>query len=352
MEGPWLKIHNCNELPSVVNLHEDPDCLDQVNTIFDVERWMGEGQYGMVMRLGRKEDVTYPIEQIAVKVSPVSEVELRVACKMNAARQETPIFLFTYGWLLCKEIPERWKAITNITERRHSILRTSPVLFTFMQPVEHKWFDIPYVIDHRYRTCLFILLHGLWVARSRFNFHHGDLHGGNIMLQRVKYAKDVKTTFRYGEIEASVYVEFMPRLIDYGYASTKTYKSDRDFHKTDLEMLRQTFDDRFESDSEAYGDVAFQEQKAFYAFLRSPEWKNAESNPDADSMLPLFSHSYFDVPEIQRHQVKRHKSIEARCFTCCSSNVKFQINHKISESKHFCHENCYKKMQGICRFIK
>lgn len=350
------KLHGCDELPALTKISTDADCLDRIQSVFRPLRWLGDGENGIVLLLFalKPEGKT---EELVVKISLAAstETELRIACQLNETNAETPIFPHTYGWLVCDTIPAKWIAILSDEEREHDIIaaHTGPYMFTFIQPVQEKWIETPLVIEERYRTSLFFLLHGLWVARTRIGFVHGDIHGRNIMLQpNASYTKT--TTFlRYGEIEAGVECVFVPRLIDYGEAHTQQYDMKGVYKANDLRLVREEFYDRLERDAARY-EAARPEFEALKLFIASQEWQRAEAHFDqgSEGILALLQHPYFEIPEIRRERVKQRRIEQRSCFVCCKPNVNQMIEHQYASPKYFCNSGCYSEIHAICQFIK
>jgi hypothetical protein len=224
-------------------------------------------------------------------------------------------------------------------------------LFTFVQEVTDEWLSIPHDSNARYRVTLFLLLHGLYEARARFNFEHGDIHAGNIMME---LARDSPVVVRYGQMEAELQAVFTPRLIDYGKSTTTSHAGPG--HATnDIQFVQNTFWERLEADANDNPRV-MPELRAFNKLTDSEAWYWARSEfytRGPDAILAILADGYFEVPEIRRRQVKRAalNPIE-RCFSCCSTQPAFQIQHRHAAPKSFCDAVCYQRIRGICQFIK
>lgn len=355
METPELKIHDCSELPGVTDIGVDSDCLTKVSSLFQATIWRGNGQYGFVIETMAVYGNPPRDEALIVKISGVNAQELRVACELNTLGEETFVFPHTYGWLVSPRVPDEWLLLLRIHEREHTLLMQPPPLFmfTFVQPVARKWDDAVLAAHHGYRVALFFLLHGLYVARRTIGFNHGDIHAGNIMIQY--YARRSDTRLSFGQYEAQIESNFVPRFIDYGRASSSKHREA--LGASDLRQLRKTFDERLEFDMDNHLLGANEEAIAFNRFVVDVKWREAEdrygTHGNSELILPMLQHSYFDVPEIERRQVKK-QALEPiqRCFSCCASDPRYQINHKTAAPKYFCNPHCYKAMHAICQFIK
>jgi hypothetical protein len=350
-EDKVLKIHDCSELPQLSNLEKDTDCLDRIAASFQFLKWRGNGQYGFAIETIAVYGSPPKKEKLIVKIGDVNVNEIRVACELNGLMEETPVFAHTYGWVVCHVIPRQWERFLLAAQPNHELLKNPPpvFLFTFVQPIDEKWDEILLNLDNSYRVTLFFLLHGLYVAKKQLGFNHGDIHAGNIMVEYFMTASN--STLRYGQYEATVTSKFVPRFIDYGRSTTTTHAKNEG--ASDLRQLRKTYDERLEYDLDNGLPGAQDEAIEFNRFVASTKWRELEQQQkvEADSILPLLMHSYFDISEIQRHQVKRQATEPIqRCFSCCSFDPLFQVD--LETPKYFCSDWCYEKIHGIGRFIK
>lgn len=261
--------------------------------------------------------------------------------------------------LVYHAVPEPWLRAIGTRGKKHELFINPPdlYLFTFVQAVDESWDTFSFGLnDNSYRSALFFLLHGLYVARQRIGFQHGDIHSGNVMIQQELSMRrtPTPTTLRYGEYEATVTSRFVPRFIDYGRSITaKHHTGDDSPYSNDLRALRNMFDRHFD-DEDREDDI--DEAIEFNKFVASSGWRDLETRykQEGESLiLPLLEHDYFDVPEIQRQRVKRQATepIE-RCFHCCVPQPTHQINHRASPPKYFCGQWCHESMKGISAFIK
>lgn len=347
-----LKIHDCSELPEPANFKQDVDCLEKIDSLFVPIKWAGKGSSAMVLYLMKRAP---DIEFLVVKITRlIFDDELHIACELNQLADATSLFPHTYGWLICDKIPQRWISILSDKQKSHYLM-TSPskgnlFMFVFLQKVQTIWKKIPQIVESRYRVTLFLILHGLYVANKRIGFIHRDIHAENIMME--PHTQNTLNV-RYGQVDAEVRTAFTPRLIDYGESVTTRHTANEGRRMSDIYYLEEMFLTRLEDDAEIY-DKAAEELKEFKIFRMSSEWSEAsESYNEVGSnvIIPLLNHSYFDVPEIQRHKVKR-RAIEVinRCFVCCSTQPKYMIEQ--TQKKYFCNKKCYDRIGGICQFIK
>jgi hypothetical protein len=355
-----VTFHDCSELPSVP-FETDRDCLDRIVSIFSGVNWRGNGQSGFVIETGAAFGNPPRNESLIVKIGPVVVTEIEIACELNGLIGETPVFTHTFGWLICQTIPDPWHRILQLKARDHKLLKTPPLnfMFTFGQPVQYDFDDFSLLDNHGYRVALFFLLHGLYCAAAKIGFRHGDIHSGNVRVQkRAPQHQREPTMLRYGIFEIEVTSDFVPRFIDYGRSTTHRYK---DTHTTnDLRQLREMFAKRLDEDGDDEDSPARSEMIAFNLFVANSKWwaelEDRYPNEGPDVILALLNHSYFEVDEIQRHQIKRPAPatlIETRCFHCCAPESHYRIDHKgAATSKYFCHPSCYESIHGVVRFIK
>lgn len=373
MEG--LRIHQCSELPDLPGavIQKDEDCLVAITSRFSPVRWLGMGEFGIAILLnaglgdGRFQEL---VAKLTANERDATAKELRIACELNQLHGDTPIFPHTYGWLMCDEIPQPWRRMLDLRQRNHVVMspfREAPVLFTFMQAVRHKWSEIPLWVENRYRVCLFILIHGIWVAGSRLGFHHQDIHPGQVMLQPSASGAAEESRFLFGDNrEARIMTAYTPRLLDYGFASTTRHRTT--VYGNDIKEIEELFYSRLAEDAPK-NEEARSELQAFDLFRQTAVWRYARNawgihEPDT-VLLPVLNDMFFEIPEIQRRTLepvpKRRavdptadlELVQRRCFSCFTSNVKHQIIHPGSgEKKYFCGVACYEAIHPICRFIK
>lgn len=349
-EGPpVLKIHDCLELPSGDELQLDANCLIQIASVFRAGIWRGNGASGFVIETFAVHGSPPKAETLIVKVSILNVREIKVACALNNLSGETPVFPHTYGWLVGETVPEDWLSFLKAKKHNHKLIRAPPpmFMFTFIQPVKSKWEDAMLLSENGYRVVLFFLLHGLFVVRRALGFNHGDIRGDNIMME-YHMQQQKETTLRYGQYEAEVKTRYVPRFIDYGRSTVNNEK----VRANDLEYLRKMFEERLSEDANSETPVAQDELREFKTFVASSGWEKIEYVSSPEVIQTFLEHSYFDISEIQRRQVKR-QAVESqlRCFSCCAPSPEHQINHQVAAPKYFCSKWCYEKMHAVCGFI-
>jgi serine/threonine protein kinase len=325
------------------------------------------GKFGITILLnaglgdGRFQELA--VKLTAIDTTTTTTKELRIACELNDLHKDTPIFPHTYGWLVCDEIPRPWHRMLDMRQRNHPVVspfREAPVLFMFMQAIRHKWSEIPLWVENRYRVCLFILIHGIWLASSRLGFIHQDIHPDQIMLQPSATGAMEESRFPFGDDrEVRVLTAYTPCLLDYGFASTTRHQHTR-FANNDVQEIEELFAMRFAEDAPKSKE-AQSERDAFDLFRQTAVWRYARNawgiHEPNTVLVPVLNDAFFEIPEIQRRTLEpatKRPALEIeRCFTCFTSNVNHQIIHPTSgQKKYFCGPACYEAIHPICHFIK
>lgn len=251
-------MHSCSE-PPTKSAREDKDCLSLLTST-----------YAFIHRIGDKETVTASVvfklsqetQDVAVKVMPLDDAavnDVRIACLLNGMSEQTPIFVRTFGWIKCQTIPWQYK---NAPRAFNQKKKNAMYLFQVMAFSSHAWTDARIELSmEEYRTMLFLLMHGLWIAREKTGFRHNDIHQGQVLFQTCKPGTPITVTM--GENSYTIKCErFVPKLIDFGLASTgeqekEDFSSDSDdmFEKEqgtidddDIRNLVYMFEERMKQD--------------------------------------------------------------------------------------------------------
>lgn len=111
-------MYSCSDLPDEpddVILKKHAKCSASFRERFKVYpmKVLGKGTGGTVFSAFDKQDNN---KQIAVKVIPyanrleaLSRKELGIACELNSLKDLTPVFVQTFGYLICDKIPSKWE---------------------------------------------------------------------------------------------------------------------------------------------------------------------------------------------------------------------------------------------------
>lgn len=226
-------LHPCSELPAhFLDIVTDDDCLAYLEQTYRLYpgSFKGKGMYGHVFTL--YEEANHH-KYLAVKLLPYEQdadvemayAELRIACELNAmtTSHTSSAFQYTFGWIVCDSIPERW---AKFIPRDSPLHRTRGFLYIFMERMD--WPILTPELRFTRQELLvftFFLLHGLWVARTRLGFAHRDIHEGNVMFQRTgeqepKPGITVKVGLDDGsqqQVTLPFAQEVIPKYIDFGH---------------------------------------------------------------------------------------------------------------------------------------
>lgn len=221
-------MHLCSESPNSKRT-EDSNCLDVLAS-----------NYTFVYRVGDKESVSASLvfklsretQDVAVKVIPLKDDaslnDTRLSCLLNGLDEATPIFIKTLGWLKCNTIPATWIRDVDMQRDVPKVFKAkkNTYIFQVMAFTSHAWSDARIHLSvEEYRVMLFLLIHGLWLARTRHNIRHNDVHEGQVLFQTCK--KDTPITVSVGKQSFQVMCErFVPKLIDFGLATTEDEESE------------------------------------------------------------------------------------------------------------------------------
>jgi hypothetical protein len=150
-----------------------------------------------------------PKTKIAIKISLIKD--LGIIYQLNELQNLTPFFIYTHGWFSMNGIPEMWRDTVDEypEEYDHSIL-----LCQVMDLPTYKFDDKGIrLTELEYRQILYIMVHGIELAKTKFGYKHGNLHAGQIFL-RINGNPQLtisNTTIKMGR--------FCPKLIDFTYDS-------------------------------------------------------------------------------------------------------------------------------------
>jgi serine/threonine protein kinase len=209
-------LYPCEELPtenSVVN-------IDQVNRVlseFLIVRKIGKGASSVVVE-------THPPDDNTIN-------DLEIACQLNGLQKLTPFFIYTHGWFILNGMPELWKDTIDYYPERYN---NSSLLCQMMDKSALNFDDDTLrLTEPEYKQILYIMIHGIELAKSQYGFKHGDLHVKQILLN---FNRNDQLTISNTVIQMG---RFCPKLIDFGFSTTDLHP-ERSFH---------SFSQSFSSDS-------------------------------------------------------------------------------------------------------
>lgn len=217
--------------------------IDQVNKIlteFYVIKYLGKGGSSIVVEVHPPSDNTTALAVKVMLLSDKSSInDIEIACQLNGLQKLTPFFIYTHGWFILDGIPKIWRDTIDDYPDRYD---TNTLLCQMMDKSAYNFDDITVrLTEAEYKQILYIMLHGIELAKSRLGFKHGDLHVGQILLN---VNRNEQLTIDTTVIQMD---RFCPKLIDFGFSTT-------DLHP---ERSFQSFSQSFSTDSSenvSFGD--------------------------------------------------------------------------------------------------
>jgi len=369
-------MHNCSDLPDITkqNLEKDEKCakLFRKHYIYnDPVEVLGKGSIATVFNVYSKTDIN---KQIAVKILPygpdldkLSNKELGIACELNSLRELSPIFVYTMGYIVCSAVPNEWK-------RKMDVYKDEPLyLYMFMHKPQVSFderdkdtrdYKVASLDEREYAiSLLFILLHGIYVGRKLFEFVHHDIHAKNVMFA---YTEDDHQPFKLSvenvEHNVSFIPHYVPKLIDFGRSSTKTYVDERSQNLgNDVETIFNLFNKR--NDLQKSLDLSFLEKSDREKNIPDPETgrftvykKEYEelitskyNNPGVIAKFLLHDDLFKNVRTINRTNTKKQKTKKIQsCITCGGGEMKFEFKNR---EGGVCHEFCARQIGPLTMFL-
>ena len=326
-------LNPCTELPSYDTPNGD-NCLATLQKEFTFIKTIGGGFWGTAALLNRHG------KEIVVKMSDltnVSLVDISVGCSLNSLRGKTGIFVHTFGWLLCDKI-----------------------LYIFMDHGGYSWDDKSIILSKKdAKSILFLILHGLYVARRHLEFSHDDLHFKNILLKPISPATELILDGGY-VIKAGT-TRFIPQIIDFGISRTKRYRAFAEKPAEDMSrdvyMVQQLFVSRTNPDEKGIKKLKLEEEeevveKENLRFLEDEFFDNMDfglaksSRPDDWKIIyTLLQRPFFDDIVVRNQPTE----IEARCLACSGVGT-MQWEHN-DDHYVFCSEGCADTLAPIKEFL-
>jgi hypothetical protein len=350
-------LHPCSELPSKYSTAEN-DCLNDLVNHYNVVGYLAYGLYGITMEIKRYE------HQLAVKIFEKNKggiSEIKIACKLNDLKDLTSIFTYIHGWVLCKGIPEDWdKRIPWNKIDDYNYIKKSRtdknfgLLYLVMDKISYSFSKVPLSEDDLIKI-LFILLHGLFMTRTKYPyFRHTDIHVGNVMIDE-KPMRDLKLAFPL--LSSTVVIKdvrYFPKLIDFGLSNFE------DWDKKDIDDLKRW------NNSFSNGSLNFEKQHDIFRifdiisyefkhnFPRSQKTKDLEDimesgflkdfmnlyTHDNDKFLKTFpwlllsdEQIFKDIISIEKGEINTQI-----CTHCKLDNATMRYDH--SEDYLFCSKEC------------
>ena len=328
----------CSDLPKTddVSLKRDRQCVKAFTEKFSYEPLtiLGKGSVGSVFGVYYRDNMDV---QVAVKILPYGKTlktltnkELGIACELNSLSSVTPIFVTTLGYHVCSKIPQSWKDNLDYDEESEYVyvyMSRPQVGFADMGGYAYKVAGLDnrdYAI-----SLLFILLHGLYVARKFLKFAHHDLHEGNFMFTPVDPAKmpNFELTVENVEHKVSFIRGWVPKVIDFGKSTTEKHPDTYAMNNAeDVAKIFRLFKQRRDLEKAVDLDELVKEQDPFeglynkqYRELLTSKFDNYKVIADFLLKDDLFQ----KVKTIERVVVKRQKRGGEEVKTFCEKQLEY-----------------------------
>lgn len=322
-----MKFISCTTPLDLKRIPKTSNCTDNLESQYTVIKTLGTGDQGVVFQVVNNKT----LKHFAVKVAKSDLFAVRginIACHLNSINKQTPIFSKTIGWFPCKTTLRKFKWVTDLQLKQKDIPQsTDPYIFTMIERNEYKWIGDDIVVDDEvgFKSALFLLLHGLYVARKEFAFGHNDIHKDQLMLQpnpnRSVHVNIEDETFRVNT------GRFIPKLIDFDLSQinndSRLVDSTTDLND-DIVQIESIFNKKSPKNKE------------FKQLLKSSEWTNMKNATrfDYDEIVDVLYHPYFDSI-LQQETID---PIEYRCSRCAQPAAYNMYGTEWS----FCDEICSK----------
>jgi len=327
----------CSETPTAKG-PQDEGCLQTLTSMFSFLYRIGNKKTvsaSLVFRLSQKS------QEIVVKAIPLKKEEdlkdIKIACLLNGLTEESPIFVRTFGWIKCKEIPPLWTKGLNLKKDAPESFSKGKIdnyIFQVMSFSSHPWTDMQISLDlEEYRVMLFLLLHGLLLAKNRFGFKHNDIHEGQVLFQMC--TPNTPIVVEVGKQRYTIVCQrFVPKLIDFGLSTIfgekeededNSYSISNSEEEDDFERVNNgVFDDQdirdllymFEQRMEKDKVVPFVFQKGRTATLESILLKDPVFESLRKNVATINSHYFCDVCSSVAHMEWQNKGIRFCDDTC------------------------------------
>lgn len=257
----------CSESPT---LDEAP--VDELDASYTFIQVLGKGSEGLVVEVQDEKH-----RRLAVKIVPLttqSIQEVNTQCLLTDLNKKTKIFAHAYGWQVHASIPLQWKQFLKQEEVEEGTL-----LFIFMEKTIENWTnsDKLRIQSMERKAIVFLILHGLYWARKELEFDHSDLHDENIMLQMNTSQNPLKLKIDENEFVLPGDIRFIPKLIDFGFSTTKFTVKDEEEEEASSE------DDIFGGSSAGSTDVS----SLVFAFPEIAKIMELAQNSDASDFEVL-----------------------------------------------------------------
>ena len=324
-----LLLNPCSEVPTF-DTPSGEGCVNELANEYKFSRILGKGEEGGIVF-----EVIKDQHVMAVKVRDFDEAsikEVETQCMLNSMRNKTGVFAKAYGWQVCDELPSQWSRYLPNT------IDIDDPLFIFMEKTIKEWKDVN-LEPEEYKAILFLLIHGLYVARKAFGFSHDDIHTENVMLQPA--SGTVSVQIENGPSFAIPGLRFVPKLIDFGLSLTGKEEEEDSEEEDGLFASGPT-------PSTDMGSIALIYSGKFKSFFDSREFAIARQSGQTDygALETLLRMDLF------KEYRTDDKENTLRCSVCSAEHSGMRWKGK-GEDYVFCSVSCGNYWgRGIGKFIK
>lgn len=360
-------IHSCSELTSV-NLDQldvDQNCLDGIlkDYVSKTPIPINVGTTAAVFKIGswdRRHD------KIAIKAIPYSDHrllysyanrELVVACKLQDVHNETPVFIQVFGYLICSDIPQEWRAFMPSTFNNMDLY-----MFLFMESPPYRMdsrgpnngpYEIPLTLHNADRALFFLLLHGIYVARKHLQFVHADISLGNIMFAERETKEPFRVDVLHNRYEVHFLEGFTPKFIDFGRSSIEGNQDPDTYGYIDVDELSKVFLLRDDLKQQKWLlNLRDERTRLGDAFMNNVGLTKGPEYKVLGGFLVVFARR-MPVPQIQllKEEDEDDNHIDRRfiCTMCDQKSVNV-LEGKTTDIS-FCSQHCASKIQTFHKYI-
>jgi hypothetical protein len=220
-------FHPCSEYQATGKTNDDLSDIAPSQLLL-----LGEGDHGIVLLYTKDGN---PYQQFAVKITYSDPYirEMQTNCRLEQLKPDTQAFITSLGWRRHHGILDSWlERLPEYNQNEERIdwakYADKDLVYIFM---EYSTFRIrlkkgitpsgntglvywEHLNAVNAKKIMFILLHGLYVARKKMQFSHNDLHDGQIMLfARPNPRNPIVLSGGKFVIESC---PFVPKFIDFG----------------------------------------------------------------------------------------------------------------------------------------
>jgi serine/threonine protein kinase len=200
----------------------DPDKFKKFRDLYIFDNQLGTGLNGTTFSLINKENEEDIIAVKLMLANKDSFNETNINGNLGILKNDTEIFTSSLGWLIYNEVPDRWKFFLQDLNAAVDLKKQinndcCRFLYLVMELNSCSLRDLQDVTKEELIQFLFMLLHGIYVAVRKYPyFRHRDIHGENVMVQRLDNPRDIVLKMPNDKLYIIHGVKYIPKLIDFG----------------------------------------------------------------------------------------------------------------------------------------